>query len=223
MLITGCAVVAAALAAAPASDVDLARLSSPVLPLMLVPLIAALGVAGLLVAVRPAWARWWSAAATVLAVQVTGIAMVACRDWYSFAGADGTTPEQARAAVRLATGIGLAAVAAAVLSLLLLRDSADVRRLHRAHHSGQVWLGAIVAFGLPFVLVAWLESHTSGAVGQFALWWSLPWGTALAAAGLMPSWRERCGAWLSLLYSILLTLACVAAPLVDGATLRLPG
>ncbi|MDG6106441.1 hypothetical protein Daura_27220 [Dactylosporangium aurantiacum] len=69
-------------------------------------------------------------------------------------------------------------------------SAAEPSRLARAW---VVLAGAVVA-ALPVLLGAW-SGATLSAVGQFAMWWSIPWGLGIAGAGALhtgqPGHRDR--------------------------------
>jgi hypothetical protein len=191
-------------------------------PLMLPPLIAVLIVAGLVAAVSPATARVMAVVVALAGLQVGGIAVVARRDWWNFAGADGASYQRAASGSLLAVAMGAVAVTAVVVSVLLYRTGHGRHRPRTGQVAGGITAGAVVAVAVPALLCAHWYYTSVTAFGQFALWWSLPWGIGLVAAGTVPDPAARRTAVLSVLASVLLALFCVAAPTVYGFGVRLP-
>lgn len=192
-----------------------------VMPLMTGPLLLAAAVAGLLVAARPRWAGPAAVAASIACGQVAGMAAVAYRDWFNFAGAGGSTYEIAGIGARYAAVVAIAAGLSAVLAaLLVVWADGGVRPAVRR---GPVWGGVAVAAGLPVVLCLVFGYRSITAAGQFALWWSLPWGAGLVAAGSVTFPQARRAAWASVAVSVLLAVGCAVAPvLIHVPSLRLP-
>ncbi len=96
------------------------------------------------------------------------------------------------------------------------------RRLLAPRALGWWWLSAAVAAGLPLMLCAALGLRSLSAAGQFTLWWSLPWAAGLALAALPDPAPARRAARLTVACSVLLAVACGAAPLLHAPPLRLP-
>jgi hypothetical protein len=191
-------------------------------PLMAPVLIAVLAVAGLVTALRPATARAAAMVAGLAGLQVAGIAVVVHRDWWNYAGADGPSYHRAAAGSRIAMIMAAVAVMAVVVSVVLYRTGRGSHRPRPAPAAGAAGAGVLVAVGVPLLLCAYWHSPSVSAAGQFALWWSLPWGVGLAAAGAVPDPGARRVAALSVLASVLLAAFCVVAPTVYGFGLRLP-
>ncbi|GAA2608286.1 hypothetical protein Adu01nite_14920 [Paractinoplanes durhamensis] len=192
-------------------------------PPMLPVLIAVLAVAGVVCAVHAAAARVAAVVAGLAALQVGGIALVAHRDWWNFAGADGASFERAAAGSLVAAVMGAVAATAVVVSVLLYRTGRGVQLPRKAQVAGGIIAGAAIAVVVPVLLCAhW--NYTSGtAAGQFALWWSLPWGAGMLAAGTLRDGAARHAAFMTVLVSAFLALLSVIAPAVHGFGIRLPG
>ena len=107
----------------------------------------------------------------------------------------------------------LAALGMVVASGMLYCRAPDRNRATRVR-AGAVIGRVAVAVALPVPLRT--------AAGQFALWWSLPWGIGLVLAATLPTPATRRAALLTVAASVLFTLACFAAGPVDGFGLRLP-
>lgn len=60
------------------------------------------------------------------------------------------------------------------------------------------------------------------AVGQFALWWSVPWGAGIIAAGSARAPAARRAALASVLISAAVACVCAAASPMFDFGLRLP-
>ncbi|MEU4244733.1 hypothetical protein [Actinoplanes sp. NPDC026619] len=218
----------AALLAAPASWSDYpARHDGPAeltpYPSMLPVLIATVALAGVVAASRAAAARVSAVVAALAALQVGGIAVVAHRDWWNFAGADGASLGRAAGGSVVAVAMGVVAAAAVVASALLYRTGRGGQRPRTTQIVGGVIAGAAVAVVVPALLCAHWNYTSATAAGQFALWWSLPWAAGILAAGTLRDPAARQAATLSVLASALLAFVCVAAPAVYGIGIRLPG
>jgi hypothetical protein len=210
VLIVLCAVLVGVLVQSPGSSFP--SDSDPhasVYPPMTMPLLCALAAAGLAVAVRPAVARIAGVVVAVTAMQVVGICVVAQRDWYNFAGAGFMPQDQAAEASGLAERAAVGSAAAALLGLVLMWRAVGGWRIDRPTWEASVLSGIGVAMLLPLALCAVLGYGTLSAIGQFALWWSVPWGVGLAAAGVLQTAAART-AWLSVAGSALLTAAVAA-------------
>ncbi|UQU62593.1 hypothetical protein COUCH_26640 [Couchioplanes caeruleus] len=203
-------------------DFRLGRVWMTPYPSTLPVLITMLGVAGLVAAVRPSTARVAAVTAGLAALQVGGIAVVAHRDWWNLAGADGASPHRAAAGSLVSLVMGAAAGAAVVVSVLLYRTGRSVHRPSLIQVVGGVLAGAVLAGGTPLLLCAYWGYTSITAAGQFAVWWSLPWGAGVAATGTLPDCAARRTAALCVLACALLTAFCVAAPPVHGFGVRLP-
>jgi hypothetical protein len=191
-------------------------------PLMLPAVIAVLAGAGLLAAFLPGTARVAAVAAALAGLQVGGIAVVAHRDWWNYAGADGASHDRADAGSLLAVVMAVVAAVAVVVSLLLYRTVRGRHRPHVVQIAGGVLAGATVAVVVPVLLCAHWNYTNVTAAGQFALWWSVPWGIGLAAAGTVPDSPARQAAVWSVLASVLLAAFCLAVPSIYGFGVRLP-
>jgi hypothetical protein len=191
-------------------------------PSMLPVLVAVLAAAGLVAALRPATARVTAVIAGLAALQVGGIAVVAHRDWWNFAGAGGADYDRAAFGSLATVVMGVAAVAAVAVSVLLYRTGTGVDRPRLTQVVGAMCAGAVIVVLVPVVLcMHWYYTRVTAA-GQFALWWSLPWGVGIVAAGTLPNSAARQAAALSVLGSALLALLCLAAPVIYGFGIRLP-
>jgi hypothetical protein len=222
------AVVAAALLAVPASWTDYpagdggpAELTP--YPTMLPALIAAIALAGAVGAVRQAAARVSAVAAALAALQVGGIAVVAHRDWWNFAGAYGASLQRASAGSLVAVVMGVVAAAVVVVGVLLYRTGDGRQRPSRSQVVAGITGGVAVAVVVPVLLCAHWNYTSATAAGQFALWWSLPWGAGIAAAGTLRDSAARQAATISVVASVFLALLCVFAPAIHGFGVRLPG
>ncbi|WP_433833287.1 hypothetical protein ACQP2E_18445 [Actinoplanes sp. CA-015351] len=219
LLITLLAVMVAGILALPGSASDYT--DATVYPLMLPPAVLIIGVAGLVAAYRPSTARAVAVFCGVNGSQVAGIAMVATRDWLNFGGADESSRQRALVGSWLALAIAVIAVGAVVASVMVYRCGAN-RPSILPPQPGMVTAGLAVAAGLPIsAYVFWDEAGLS-AVGQVALWWSLPWAAGLYAAGVLPTKALRAVALSSLAISVAVTVGCAAAAPVHGFGLRLP-
>jgi hypothetical protein len=191
-------------------------------PSMLPALVAALAVAGLVAAFRPATARVAAMVAALAGLQVGGIAVVARRDWWNLAGADGASYHRAAVGSQVSVVMGAAAVAAVVVSVLLYRTGRGLHRPRASQAVDGIVAGAVVAVVVPVLLCAHWRYTSITAAGQFAWWWSLPWGIGLVAAGTVADSAARRAAALSVFVSVLLAAFCVAAPAFYGFGVRLP-
>jgi len=191
-------------------------------PSMLPPLVAVMALAGLAAAFRPATARVAAVIAALAGLQVGGIAVVAHRDWWNLAGADGASYHRTAAGSLVAVAIAAAAITAVVVSVLLYRTGRGLHRPRMIQIVGSVVAGAVTAVAVPAWLCAHWHYSSLTAAGQFALWWSLPWSIGLVAAGTVPDSAARRTAALSVLASVLLAAFCIAAPTIHGFGVRLP-
>ncbi|MFI7596559.1 hypothetical protein [Actinoplanes sp. NPDC049681] len=203
-------------------DFRLGQAPSTPYPSMLPVLVAVMAVAGLVAAVRPAAARSTSVVAALAALQVGGIAVVAHQDWWNLAGADGASYRRAAVGSLVAMGVAAAAAVAAAVSVLLYRTGPGEGRPSPTLMAGSVAAGVVAAVVVPLWLCAHWGYTSLTAAGQFALWWSLPWGIGLVAAGTLRDRAARRAAALSVFAFVLLAAFCVAAPTFHGFGVRLP-
>lgn len=159
--------------------------------LALWPMLGALAVAGVLLAVRPRWARPAAVVAVILAAQAGGYGVVAVRDWFNQAGSGGGMRQS-----HLALVVGFAAVVAlsgtlagCVGAAVLWREPSDGWRGVRPARPAYVIGGVVVAVLVPLVIGAVFNIRTVTLIGQMALTYSLPWGGGVALAG----WLGRRG------------------------------
>jgi hypothetical protein len=219
LLITLSAVAVAGVLALPGSASDYT--DATVYPLMLLPVVLIIGIAGLVAACRPATAGAVAVICAVNGLQVAGIALVATRDWLNFGGADESSHQRALVGSWLALSMAAIAVGAVVASVKLYRCPAG-QRSGLPPRPGMVIAGLAVAVGLPISsYVFWHEAGLS-TLGQVALWWSLPSAAGLYAAGVLPTKALRAAALSSVAISVAVTLVCAAAAPVHGFGLRLP-
>jgi hypothetical protein len=193
-----------------------------VYPLMLIPAIAIAFVAGITAACRPATARVAAVISTIMSIQVAGIAVVASRDWLNFAGAGFASWERGFVGSRLAATMAVVAGAVILASIALYWRSTAPRQAP-AVQASWVLAGAVVAIAVPLLLCSVLDQPTLTAAGQFVLWWSLPWGLGLVAAGILHTAAARRAALLCVAASMILTLVCVGASPLYCFGLSLPG
>lgn len=180
-----------------------------VYPLMLLPTLAVVAVAGLVAATRPVTAGLVAVAGAIHGLQLAGIALVASRDWLNYAGIGQAGWERGQLGSRLALLMLALAVAVVVPSVKLYRRTAD--RGHRLRpQRGLVLAGRVVAVALPILACLWWQSFGVAAVVQFVLWWSLPWGAGLIAAGTLSSTAQRRTALASVALSVAITVVCAA-------------
>lgn len=219
LLITFLALMVAGILALPGSASDYTV--ATVYPLMLPPAVLIIGIAGLVAAYRPSTARAVAVFCAVNGSQVTGIAVVAARDWLNFGGADESSHRRALVGSWLALAIAAVAVGAVVASVTLYRCRA-YRPSVLPSQTGVVIAGLATAAGLPIsAYVFWDEAGLS-AVGQVALWWSLPWAAGVYAAGVLPTKALRAAVLSSVATSVAVTVGCAAAAPIHGFGLRLP-
>lgn len=220
--LTALAVVIGVLVALPLSRSDRGRSYGldTVYPLMLLPLIAVLLVAGVAAWWRPASAHVAAVVTGITGIQVLGIAVVASRDWRNFAGVDFSSWERGHAGSIVAVGMFFAALGVVLTSCALYRGAAG-DGLPRPGRAGQV-AAVAVAVGVPVVLSVLLNQDALISAGQFALWWSLPWGAGLLVAGSVRAPAARRAALGTVLLSVAVSCACAAASPMFGFGLRLP-
>ncbi|MFI5931419.1 hypothetical protein [Actinoplanes sp. NPDC051494] len=213
----------AAVIAEPASRSDYARDHGvhTVYPLTALPLIALLAGAAVTVVCRPSVAREAAVICALVGSQVAGIAAVASRDWLNVAGANGSSPERGAAGSRLAAAMLVIAVGVVAVSLVLYL-SGPRRHDDLMAYPGSILTGSTVAVALPMLLCLLVSHPSLTAAGQFALWWSLPWGSGIIAAGTLPTRAGRRVAAGTVALSVALTLTCAAVYPVYGFGLRLP-
>jgi hypothetical protein len=125
VLVTGLALVLAAVVAMPESHSD--RVSrdgvDTVYPLMFLPALAVVAFAGIAACLRPAFAQAAAVISGIFGIQVLGIAVVASSDWRNFAGTDGTSWERGNVASLVAIGMFFTALIIVLLSCALYRSS----------------------------------------------------------------------------------------------------
>jgi hypothetical protein len=185
-LIALLAMVVIVLLAVPGSWSDYVQGSvSTVYPLMLLPAIAIVLAAGMTAACRPAAAHGMAVVSAITGLQVAGIAVVASRDWLNFAGADGASYQRGFIGSSLAAMMAVVAVATIAASIALYSGSHGDRQALMVR-PGRVLAGVAVALGVPLLLCRVLHQPGVTAAGQFALWWSLPWGSGLVAGDPCP-------------------------------------
>jgi hypothetical protein len=219
LLVTVLAAAIAGVLALPESSSD--RSADTVYPLMMLPALVTIGVAGLVAACRPAAAGVAAVIGGVNGLQVTGIAVVASHDWRNFAGVDYSSWERGYAGSRLALLIAVLGTGVIVASAVLYRHATRRNQRLRSQPVALV-AGAAVAILLPALLRANLHLSGLPAIGQFALWWSLPWAAGVVAVGAAPTRGLRRAALASVVVSVALTLVCVALEPFHGFGLRLP-
>jgi hypothetical protein len=185
LLISGLALVLAAMVAMPVSHSDNVSRDGvdTVYPLMLLPSIAVVAAAGISALLRPAIAQAASVVSGIFGIQVLGIAVVALADWRNYAGTGGTSWERGDVASLVAIGMFFAALIVILVSCALYRNIGPRAGEVPAVHPVYLIAALAVAAGLPVVLGWTLHHLTPTAAGQFALWWSAPWGVGIIAAG----------------------------------------
>jgi hypothetical protein len=223
LLIAALAVVITAVVGSPESQADYANDDGvdTVYPLMLVPLLAVVAVAGLAVHLRPATARAAAAVSGVTGVQLLGIAVVAARDWRNFAGVGYATWERGDIASLLAIVVFFAALAVVLISCAVYGNGLRPGETPTANRTSLV-AGLLVAAGVPFVVCRQLDLLSLTAVGQFALWWSVPWGVGIVVAASAPTPAARRAALATVLFSAATAYVGAAASPLFGLGLRLP-
>ncbi len=223
VVIAGLALVLAAVVAMPESHSD--RVSydgvDTVYPLMLLPALAMVAFAGIAACLRPAFAQAAAVVSGIFGIQVLGIAIVASADWRNFAGTDGTSWEHGNVASFVAIGMFFAALIIVLLSCALYRSRDPHPDEIPAVHPAYLVAGLAVAVCLPVALGMTLHHLSLTAAGQFALWWSAPWGAGIIAAGVQVPAARR-AALAGVLVSVAIACVCAAASPVLGFGLRLP-
>ena len=141
-LIAGLALVLAVLVAMPVSHSDRGSRDGvdTVYPLMLLPSIAVVAVAGVAMVVRPGIAQAAAVVSGITGIQVLGIAIVASRDWRNFAGTDGASWERGNVASLVAIAMFFVALIIVLVSCALYRDelpAGEYRRCARPASSPQ--------------------------------------------------------------------------------------
>ena len=219
-LIAGLALTAAATIALPVSHSDLGRQEGvdTAYPLMLLPALAVVALAGLAASLCPAAAQVATVVSGITGLQVLGIAVVAARDWRNLAGVGHASWDRGNVASLVAVGMVFAALIIVAASHAIHRNGNPMPGVPR----GYLVAGLIVAVGLPLVLSAMLHHVTPTAVGQFTLWWSAPWGAGIIAAGVAQEQNTRRAALATVLVSVALTCLCALAGPMFGFGLRLP-
>lgn len=218
-LIMFLALMVAGILALPGSASDYS--DATVYPLMLLPAVLAIGIAGFVAVCLSSAARVVAVFCAVNGSQVAGMAVVAVRDWANFGGADESSYQRASVGSWLALAITAIAVGMVVASVTLYRCRAD-RPSVLPSQPGMVIAGLAVAAGLPVSAYAFWDETGLSAVGQVALWWSIPWASGLYAAGVLPTKALRAVALSSVALSMAVTVGCAAAAPVHGFGLRLP-
>jgi hypothetical protein len=219
LLIALSALAMAGILALPASASDYTP--ETVYPLMLLPAVLIIGLAGLVAAGFPGTARAVAVICSVNGVQVAGTALVATRDWFNFGGADHSSHERALTGSWLALVLAAVAVGTVAAGVTLYRCSAG-RRSGSAPWPAMVVAGLAVAAGLPISAYVFWPGTGLSAAGQVALWWSLPWAVGIYAAGVLPTKALRAAALASVAMSVAVTLVCASAAPWKGFGLRLP-
>jgi hypothetical protein len=224
LLIAGLAMALAAAVAMPVSHSDFNSRDGvdTVYPLMLLPSVAVVAVAGIAVFLCAAIARAAAVVSGIFGIQVLGIALVASCDWRNFAGTGGTSWERGNVSSLVAIGMFFAALIIVLLSCALYRSSDPRASEVPAVHPVYLVAGLAVAVGLPVVLGLTLHHLTPTAAGQFGLWWSVPWGVGIIAAGGAQVPATRWAALASVVVSAAFTCVCAAASPMLGFGLRLP-
>jgi hypothetical protein len=224
VLIAGLATMLAAVVALPQSHSDSVTYDgvTTVYPLMLLPALAVIAVAGVAAFLRPAIAQAAAVVSGIFGIQVMALAAVASTDWRNFAGTGGTSWEQGNPASFVAIGMFFAALIIVLTSCAMFRSSdpraEEVPKVHPVY----LVVGLAVAVGLPVVLGMTLHHLSITAAGQFVLWWSAPWGAGIIAAGGTQVPVARRAALASILVSVAFTCMCAAASPMFGFGLRLP-
>lgn len=211
LLIAVLAAAVAALLDAPGSASDLpAQDVRSVYPVMIFAQVLAMAAAGVTAAVLPRTARPAAVLGAVAGMQVVGIAVVASRDWYNYAGGGGASYSRAAAGSELSLTMAAVAAAAVTACLVLYRHGPGAAAALPAR-AGRIGAGIAVVVGLPLLLAALVDDPVPSVAGQFALWWSLPWGIGIIATGSLRSSAARWSAGLSVVGSVLVVLTCIAA------------
>jgi hypothetical protein len=241
LLITGCALVAAAGAAVPGRRLEIFRtgrragqamLSHPTWywPGWFWVITAGLAVAGLVVAARPAARpaarRRAAAVAAVLAAQIAGRAIVGVRDWFNANGAGQFTlaPHQLATMVTIAAAIAMAGTAAACVAVALLwREPVRGWAAWRPRTPALVVGGAAVALLLPLPIAAISGAAAVTQAGSVALSASLPWGGALAAAAWLGPRARRCTVRTVIACAVVTALSLGVTVAMAAAGLRVVG
>jgi hypothetical protein len=230
LLIAGLAMMVAAVLASPLSHSDLGSQDGvdTAYPLMLLPALAVVTLAGLGAFVHPAVTQVAAVVSGITGAQVLGMAVVAACDWRNLAGVGYSSWHRGNVASLLAVGMFFAALMIVVISSAVYRS----RQVHAGEpevHRAYLVVGLAVAVALPLVLgmtLRHVSPATAGltptAVGQYALWWSAPWGAGIIAAGGAQKPATRRAALASVLVSVTLTCLCVQASPILGFGLRLP-
>jgi hypothetical protein len=211
LLIAALAAAVAGLLAAPDSASDLPGHGvQSVYPAMIFAQVLAMAAAGVTATCLPRTARAVAVIGAVAGMQVAGIAVVASRDWYNYAGAGNASYTRAAAGSQLSLTMAAVAAAAVAACLVLYRHGPGEGDALPAR-AGRIVTGVVVLVGLPLLLSALVGTPVPSVVGQFALWWSLPWGVAIIATGSLRTAMARRAAGLSVAGSVLVVAAAIAA------------
>ncbi len=154
-------------------------------------------------------------------IHVLGIAIVASRDWRNFAGTDGTSWQRGHVASLVAIVMFFAALIIVLVSCAPYRNNLPAGEVPAVHPVSLI-AGVAIAAGLPILLGMTRHHFALTAVGQFALWWSVPWGAGIIAAGSARAPAARRAARASVLISVAITGVCAAVSPMFDFGLRLP-
>ncbi len=132
---------------------------------------------------RPAFAGAAATAGALAAVQLCGTGIWAVRHWEPFTGMGGWGEPVLWLLRPLAAGLALACAAVAVACALAVLHSGAWQPAAGPRRWLPVAAGALLAAGLPVVLLGGLGPITM--LGTYGLLYSLPWGAAIAATGLL--------------------------------------
>ncbi|BCJ77055.1 hypothetical protein CS0771_65990 [Catellatospora sp. IY07-71] len=139
---------------------------------------------GLVLLVGSTTAAGAAATAGVLAaVQLCGTGIWAVRHWEPFTGMGGRGETLLGILRPLAAGIAVACAAAAVACALAVLRTGAWQPAAGPRRRLPVAAGALLAAGLPVALLGGLRPITL--LGTYGLLFSLPWGLAVAATGLL--------------------------------------
>ncbi|RAK42927.1 hypothetical protein B0I29_10157 [Actinoplanes lutulentus] len=154
------------------------------------PLLAGVGVAGLVLLVRPHHGRRAAVVAAVCASQLVGGGVAASRDWFNIGGATGLPTRHLAVVLPLTAVLIVAMTVACCAAVSLLMPAVAGSR----PRWGWLITGATIAVLAPILWVGVVDSWQVTALGQAALTWSLPWGLAIAAAGWLADGPRRAAA-----------------------------
>ena len=125
-----------------------------------------IAIAGLITARHPTTAPAAAVVAALARLQVAGIAVVARRDWWNLAGADGTSSQRAAAGSCLALIMAVTAVAAVLVSALLYRTAQGRHQPRRIRIAAGTTAAVVVAVGVPLWLCTYWHYTSVTAAGQ---------------------------------------------------------